>query len=127
MQRYRINYDKVGGGELCAKEEEKEIAGTFEITSRNYKYHINGDKKDNKTITIEAGKCYKFIINVESIHPVYFTHDDTGAGAGYDPNLIKGFDTATQGTFYLKFSKKDNPLYYQCMKHSGMGGQIVID
>ena len=82
------------------------------------------DGVQNESLTLEAGKTYKFVH--PSGHPLRFstTADGThGGGVEY----TEGVTTSTNGETLIEVTAATPvTLYYFCTLHSGMGGTISI-
>ncbi len=94
------------------------------------KYRIDGSSTDNQTLTLTEGTVYLFdqSDSSNSGHPLRLstTSDGThGSGALYTTGVTT-FGTAGSAGAYtrIKVAKDAPTLYYYCVNHSGMGGQI---
>ncbi len=94
------------------------------------KYRIDGSSTDNQTLTLTEGTVYLFsqADSSNSGHPLRLstTSDGThGSGALYTTGVTT-FGTAGSAGAYtrIKVAKDAPTLYYYCVNHSGMGGQI---
>jgi len=94
------------------------------------KYRIDGSLTNNQTLTLTEGTVYLFsqADSSNSGHPLRLstTSDGThGSGALYTTGVTT-FGTAGSAGAYtrIKVAKDAPTLYYYCVNHSGMGGQI---
>ena len=94
------------------------------------KYRIDGSSTDNLLLTLTEGTVYLFSQSDSSNsgHPLRLstTSDGThGSGAEYTTGVTT-FGTAGSSGAYtrIKVAKDAPTLYYYCVNHSGMGGQI---
>jgi len=103
--------------------------GTNQYGTGN-KYYIQGYTGASPTVTIEEGKTFRFTQDDPSnaTHPLRFstTPNGTWGGGGEYTTGVTVVGTAGQAGSYTQITvAKDTPtLYYYCVNHSGMGGQI---
>lgn len=103
--------------------------GTNQYGTGN-KYYIQGYTGASPTITIEEGKTFRFTQADPSnaTHPLRFSTTPNGTwGGGVEYTTgVTIVGTAGQAGAYTQITvAKDTPtLYYYCVNHSGMGGQI---
>lgn len=103
--------------------------GTNQYGTGN-KYYIQGYTGASPTVTIEEGKTFRFTQDDPSnaTHPLRFSTTPNGIwGGGVEYTTgVTVVGTAGQAGSYTQITvAKDTPtLYYYCVNHSGMGGQI---
>ncbi len=94
------------------------------------KYRINGSSTDNELLTLTEGTVYLFdqSDSSNSGHPLRLstTSDGThGSGAEYTTGVTTFGNVGSSGAYTrIKVAKDAPTLYYYCVNHSGMGGQI---
>lgn len=119
MQRYKIDYQKIGG-DSCDN-----VEGFFKVSvGPETVFYIDGIPQ--KTVYMKEGLCYKFVIENTGNHPFYITQSSIGEGEGYDSKIMGNLQPTTNGSMYFTFKKSDQPLFYQCYNHPHMGGPIII-
>jgi hypothetical protein len=94
------------------------------------RYRIDGSSTDNETLTLTEGTVYLFdqSDSSNSGHPLRLstTSDGTHGGGALYTTGVTTFGTAGSAGAYtrIKVAKDAPTLYYYCVNHSGMGGQI---
>ena len=82
------------------------------------------DGVQNKSVTLEAGKTYKFVH--PSGHPLRFSTTSNGTHGG-GVEYTAGVTTSTAGETLIEVTATTPvTLYYFCTIHSGMGGTISV-
>lgn len=94
------------------------------------KYRINGSSTDSETLTLSEGTAYLFVQSDSSNsgHPLRLstTSNGTHGGGSEYTTGVTTFGTAGSTGAYtrIKIAADAPTLYYYCVNHSGMGGQI---
>ena len=94
------------------------------------KYRIDGSSTDNLLLTLTEGTIYLFdqSNSSNSGHPLLLSTTNNGTWGGGAPYTtgVTTFGTAGSSGAYtrIKVAKDAPTLYYYCVNHSGMGGQI---
>ena len=94
------------------------------------KYRINGSSTDNETLTLSEGTTYLFFQSdaSNSGHPLRLSTTSNGThggGSEYTTGVTTSGTAGSAGAYtQIKIAADAPTLYYYCVNHSGMGGQI---
>jgi len=103
-------------------------------TGSGNRYRIDGSSTDNLLLTLTEGTVYVFdqsdaTNGTGGTHPLRFSETtdgiNTSGGSEYTTGVTTSGTPGTTGAFTrIKVAKDAPTLYYYCVNHSGMGGQI---
>ena len=121
----------------CAKEDENDPdyasvslsdnATTFTITVSSGKYHLEGSS--NPSLKLKRGYVYYFDATDSSTnsHPLLLSTSSSGGNTSGEYTSGVTNSQTTNGTLTFQVpSEAPSTLYYVCVYHSGMGGEITI-
>ena len=78
---------------------------------------------NDPTLYLKRGEVYEFVNNSGGSHP--FQIRESNGGAAYNNGVTNNGAASGTITFSVPYNAPDT-LYYQCMNHSNMGGDITI-
>ena len=121
----------------CAKEEENDPenasvslsdnATTFSVTVSSGKYNLDGSS--NPSLKLKRGYVYYFDATESSTntHPLLLSTNSSGGNtSGEYTNGITNSQTTDGILTFQVPSAAPSTMYYVCVNHSGMGGDITI-